>query len=257
MYRYDKSYDVSPIPPFHHRRASAGRRPGRGLMLELAILGLLEGQAMHGYEIRKRLRDELGQLSNVSFGSLYPALSRLERSGAVEATEDTARSTPPVPMTGSLSGERAALRARRSNTGLGRRSRKVYRITDEGRRQFAELLDSERAGGNDDARNFSLRLAFARYLPPHARLRLLERRRGQLFQRLAEARTAAAAAEGRLDTYARALMEHTTESTERDIAWLDRLIEAERSRDGAAPGSAGPALVGNTVHTVLEEGDTT
>ena len=52
-------------------------------MLELAILGLLEGQAMHGYEIRKRLRDELGQLSNVSFGSLYPALSRLERSGAV------------------------------------------------------------------------------------------------------------------------------------------------------------------------------
>ncbi len=46
-------------------------------------------------------------------------------------------------------------------------------------------------------------------------------------------------------------MEHTTESTERDIAWLDRLIEAERARDGA-----GPALVGNTVHNVLEEGDT-
>ena len=63
----------------------------------------------------------------------------------------------------------------------------MYRITDEGRRQFAELLHSEQAGGNDDARNFSLRLAFARYLPPHARLRLLERRRGQLFQRLAEA----------------------------------------------------------------------
>ncbi len=158
-------------------------------MLELAILGLLEGQAMHGYEIRKRLRDELGQLSNVSFGSLYPALSRLERSGAVRATEDPGRSaTPPVPMTGSLSGERAALRARRSSAGLGRRSRKVYCITDEGRRQFAELLHSEQAGGNDDARNFSLRLAFARYLPPHARLRLLERRRGQLFQRLAEAR---------------------------------------------------------------------
>jgi hypothetical protein len=48
-------------------------------------------------------------------------------------------------------------------------------------------------------------------------------------------------------------MEHTTESTERDIAWLDRLIEAERARGLAA---AGPALVGNTAHTVLEEGDT-
>jgi hypothetical protein len=87
-------------------------------------------------------------------------------------------------------------------------------------------------------------------------LRLLERRRGQLFQRLSEARAAVAAAEGRLDTYARSLMEHTTESTERDIAWLDRLIEAERARDGAAP-----AMVANTtvmtVPTVLEEGDTT
>jgi DNA-binding PadR family transcriptional regulator len=227
-------------------------------MLELAILGLLEGQSMHGYEIRKRLRDELGQLSNVSFGSLYPALSRLERSGAVQGIEDLGgrSAAAPVPMTGSLSGERAALRARRSASGLGRRSRKVYQITDEGRRQFAELLHSDQAGGNDEARNFSLRLAFARYLPPHARLRLLERRRGQLFQRLAEARAAVAAAEGRLDTYARSLMEHTTESTERDIAWLDRLIEAERARDGAAP-----AMVANTtvmtVPTVLEEGDTT
>jgi DNA-binding PadR family transcriptional regulator len=244
-------------------------------MLELAILGLLEGQAMHGYEIRKRLRDELGQLSNVSFGSLYPALSRLERSGAVEATEDTARSAvPPVPMTGSLSGERAALRARRSSTGLGRRSRKVYRITDEGRRQFAELLDSERAGGNDDARNFSLRLAFARYLPPQARLRLLERRRAQLFQRLSEARAAAAGAAERLDTYAGALMEHTIESTERDIAWLDRLIDAERARGvtsagppmppvppaAEAVGVSGPAHVGTMAapirdNTGLEEGD--
>ena len=59
-------------------------------------------------------------------------------------------------------------------------------------------------------------------------------------------------------------MEHTTESTERDIAWLDRLIEAERARNGATPtaaavplAGAGPALVGNpTMHTVLEEGDT-
>jgi len=210
-------------------------------VLELAILGLLEGQAMHGYEIRKRLRDELGQVSNVSFGSLYPALSRLERAGAVQATEDAPANTPPpVPMTGSLSGERAALRARRAGPALGRRSRKVYRITEEGRRQFTALLDSEQGAGADDARSFGLRLAFARYLPPHARLRLLERRRAHLVQRLLDAQAAVAGAEGRLDTYTRSLMEHTSESTERDIAWLDRLIEAERerAREGA-PGAPG------------------
>ena len=33
----------------------------------------------------------------------------------------------------------------------------------------------------------------------------------------------------RLDAYTRSLVEHTTETTERDISWLDRLIAAERS----------------------------
>ncbi len=41
-------------------------------VLELAILGLLHEQEMHGYEIRRRLRDELGLFANISFGSLYP-----------------------------------------------------------------------------------------------------------------------------------------------------------------------------------------
>ena len=196
-------------------------------MLELAILGLLEDQEMHGYEIRRRLRDDLGLFSNVSFGSLYPALSRLERDGAVRAIEETGpEPVQTVPMTGSLSGERAALRARRAPTGRGRRGKKVYRITDEGRRQFTALLGREPGAGTEDARSFGLRLAFARYLPPAARLRLLERRRAQLAQRLAAAQAAGGA---RLDPYARSLLEHTTESTERDVAWLDRLIEAERA----------------------------
>jgi DNA-binding PadR family transcriptional regulator len=220
-------------------------------MLELAILGLLEDQELHGYEIRKRLRDELGLFSNISFGSLYPALSRLERGGAVRAIEETgAASFDPVPMTGSLSGERAALRARRTSPARGRRGRKVYQITDDGRRQFTELLESEAGAGAEDARSFGLRLAFARYLPPQARLRLLERRRAQLAQRLTETR-AATGAGCRLDPYARSLVEHTTESTERDISWLDRLIDAERTRGPQA------AVMTATGPTEKSDGKTT
>ena len=91
-------------------------------------------------------------------------------------------------MTGSLSGERAAFGPGVRARPAGARGRKVYRITDEGRRQFAELLGTERGARADDARSFGLRLAFARYLPPQARLRLLERRRAQLAQRLTEVR---------------------------------------------------------------------
>ena len=49
----------------------------------MAILGLLEERDLHGYEIRRQLRDNLGILANVSFGSIYPALTRLEKAGAV------------------------------------------------------------------------------------------------------------------------------------------------------------------------------
>jgi len=202
-------------------------------MLDLAILGLLHEQELHGYEIRRRLRDELGLFANISFGSLYPALSRLEKAAAVTVTESTgtAASTP-LPSTGSLGGERAGLRVRRAGTVRGtKRSRKVYRITDRGRELFEQLLDADEPAGTDDARSFGLRLAFARYLAPQARLGLLDRRRSQLTRRLAVDR--ARAAGDRLDVYTRSLVEHSTEATEHDIAWLDRLIEFERQKQAS------------------------
>lgn len=194
-------------------------------MLDLAILGLLEERELHGYEIRRRLREQLGLLANVSFGSLYPALARLEKAGAVEAVDaGPAPGRPTAPPTGSLSGELAVLRARRVSGGRGRRSRKVYRITETGRRTFAELLGG---AGPDDARTFSLRLAFARHLAPASRLALLERRRAVLVERLDRSRPASGSPE--LDVYARSVLEHTAETLTSDISWLDRLIEWERA----------------------------
>ncbi|HVX20833.1 MAG TPA: PadR family transcriptional regulator [Acidimicrobiales bacterium] len=204
-------------------------------MLDLAILGLLEERELHGYEIRRQLREGLGLLANVSYGSLYPALARLEAAGAVQAVEPDGDATAPapVPPTGSLSGEWAVLRARRRAGSRGRRSRKVYRITDHGRLLFTQLLAEN--GAPDDARSFGLRLAFARHLAPQARMALLERRRAQLVQRLGEVQ--AASVEGALDVYARSVVEHTAEGVQQDIRWLDRLIEAER------PAALQPAAV--------------
>ena len=198
-------------------------------MLELAILGLLKEQELHGYELKKRLAGSLGMASGVSFGSLYPALARLDRAGAVRTVE--AAASPVIPQTGSLGGELAAFRARSVASSRGGRSRKVYGITPAGERLFDELLATEHAS-SDDARMFNLRLAFARHLPAEARLGMLERRRAHLLDRLARAQGRSG---GRFDGYVASLLEHDRESTEHDLSWIDRLIARERTTAPAGP----------------------
>ena len=178
----------------------------------------------HGYEIRSQLRDRLGVWANVSFGSIYPALARLERYGFVEAAT---ASDPRLGSlsTGSLSGERATLRSLRGSQGLGRRGRKVYRITDRGRQEFMSLLGDPAT--LDDGKGFSLRMALAKYLTPNLRVGLLEHRRADLVKRLAEVR--AGAQNEQLDPYARGVMEHAAAGVELDLAWIDNLLSAERN----------------------------
>jgi DNA-binding PadR family transcriptional regulator len=206
-------------------------------MLELAILGLLKDQDLHGYELKRRLTNtpglgNLGLGRGVSFGSLYPALRRLERAGAVQAVEPSSPSGAPVPMTGSLGGELAVFRARKTNS-RGGRGKKVYGITPRGEDLFDELLAAE-SQSNDDDRVFNLRLAFARYLPPDARLGMLERRRAHLLERLAHLRARLRGGREPADGYTRSLMEHDQETAEHDLSWIERLIAIERAR-GQSP----------------------
>src|SRR3954469_20942811 len=109
-------------------------------MLELAVLGLLAEQPRHGYELKKRLSETLGALWGISFGSLYPALRRLERGGEIEEVDEDAgaggAAAGGVVPTGSLTGDLAAARQRR-RVRPSRRTRKAYRITDRGRALFA------------------------------------------------------------------------------------------------------------------------
>lgn len=195
-------------------------------MLEIAVLGLLKEQPLHGYELKKRLGDTLGFLWGVSYGSLYPALRRLDRDGAIEVVTEPAEPLRPVAATGSLKGDLAAARR---NAGRGakpsRRIRKAYRITDLGNARFEALLLADDPHADED-KAFALKLAFCSYLPPSARLELLERRRVTLLARLNRARKID---DTRDDRYSRSLLEHRTRSTQRDLEWVDELIEAERA----------------------------
>lgn len=177
-------------------------------MLELAILGLLKERSMHGYQLSKRLTDSLGGFWRVSYGSLYPSLRRLEREGAVEKVF--------------------------SEEEIGRR-KNVYRVTEKGERLFLELL--QEAGHESGEENrFRVRLAFFKYLAPETRIRLLEKRRAYLEERLSAIKTSLSATRERFDTYTLSLMQHGRDSTEQDIAWLDGLIQAERHRTKTSRG---------------------
>jgi len=230
-------------------------------VLELAVLGLLKEQPLHGYELKKRLGETLGFLWGVSYGSLYPALQRLEREGAIENVEPGTPQVPPIP-TGSITGDRAAARRRSRAERLSptsRRTRKAYRITERGDEMLVELLlaDDERT---DDEKAFVLKLAFCRHVPVAARLRLLERRRETLRTRLEQAGGSRGARGERArsqDRYLTSLLEHRTRSTQRDLEWVEDLIATElRASDtDTTEHGEGPATE-PTPPSVLPEGAT-
>jgi DNA-binding PadR family transcriptional regulator len=196
-------------------------------VIELAVLGSLQDQDLHGYELRKRISELAGGRSSVSFGSLYPALARLEAAGAVKAVE--AAESPRarlIPLTGSLSGEASAFLARRRATSRRGRGRKVYGLTETGRNLLVEALEDP----DTDERLFPLKVAFCGALSGDQRLALFQRRRDHLAAQLADqqARRERNGAP-RLDRYRRALRERDTNALGNDLAWLDGLIAAERA----------------------------
>src|SRR5205807_9292847 len=111
-------------------------------MLELAILGLLKELPLHGYELKKRLNDTLGHVWGVSYGSLYPALARLERMGAIEVVDPPTAAPVTIPATGSIAGEAAAARLRRPLRRSGR-TRTAYRIASAGQALCEALLQAD------------------------------------------------------------------------------------------------------------------
>lgn len=89
--------------------------------LDLLILKTLETGPKHGWAIARRIQQVSAEVLQVTQGALYPALHRLEAQGWLKAEWQT------------------------SDTG---RDRKVYALTQAGRKQLTRELDSwERLSG--------------------------------------------------------------------------------------------------------------
>jgi DNA-binding PadR family transcriptional regulator len=112
------------------------------------VLGLLAHRPMSGYDIKATVDRSTRFLWAASYGQIYPELRRLEAEGLVEG-EDAPN---------------------------GKRSRRVYKVTDAGRQMLEEWLLATTF--TVELRDESLlRLFFADLLPRERALRLLEDRK--------------------------------------------------------------------------------
>lgn len=182
----------------------------RAEVLELAILGQLGSSPMHGYELRRQLSAQLGAFRTLSYGSLYPALRRLTEAGLIAEAP-----------TGSLPHPLA-----------GRRGRIVYELTDAGRQRLAATLaTADPAAWEDEA--FDVRFTLFATTDARTRLRILEGRHARMVERLSLLRESTQRTRERMDAYTAELARHGLEQVEREVEWLENLIDTERGTPGA------------------------
>lgn len=112
------------------------RKPGAILPLEVSILGTAVELAragvedFHGFELAKRLRDDEGRHKLTAHGTLYKALTRMEKAGLLTSTwEDPDLATSE-----------------------GRPRRRLYSITANGRLALARIEREAQAPGEVDPR---------------------------------------------------------------------------------------------------------
>ncbi|HEY0186994.1 MAG TPA: PadR family transcriptional regulator [Cellulomonas sp.] len=190
---------------------------GRSDVLESAILGLLHDSPMHGYELRKRLNLLLGSFRALSYGSLYPCLKSLAARGWITGSD------PQEAPAHGLAGKRARI---------------VYQLTADGKEQLQQVLASSGPAAWEDE-NFGFRFAFFGDTDAETRLRILEGRRTRMAERLDMITESVTRSRVRMDEYTLELQRHGLEQVEREVRWLDGLIDHERSTRSARTGGTG------------------
>jgi len=119
-------------------------------MLELATLGLLQGEPLHGYRLKQQLELFMGSCISVNYGSIYPLLKRLEEAGLIATLEEE------------------------SETGA---NRKIYSITNSGRDRWRQkMLEHPHESWVNGRSRFFIKFFFFSYLEPAERIKLLEHR---------------------------------------------------------------------------------
>ncbi|GAA3396505.1 PadR family transcriptional regulator [Streptomyces roseoviridis] len=179
-------------------------------MLELSILGFLDEGPLHGYELKERIHGLSGHVRPVSDGALYPAITRLVKSGLVES---------------------------RSEPGTGAAPRRTLSLTDAGRAELLARLRSPKDAEITDGQRFFTLLAFLGRLPDPADQAAVLRRRLDFLTTPASFFYKGAApvrAEDEPDPFRRGMLRIARATGTEEKAWLaETLEELDRKAAGA------------------------
>lgn len=124
----------------------------------LLLLGMLKAQSQHTYQINEFIERNLARVTDMKKPTAYAILDRLCQAGCVSVRTEQERNRPP---------------------------RKVYAITPEGERTFAELLRRTLAEPDRHATAGDVSLMFVDELPRAEALALLQRRLACLSEQIA------------------------------------------------------------------------
>ena len=137
----------------------------RRLPLEQALLGFLMQGPMHGYDLHRRVQQELGEIWYMGLSHIYGALKELERSGLVQASLVPQESRPP---------------------------RKVYHITPAGEQSFLSWLQQPVPSMRHMRVEFPAKLYFFRILGLQGARELITAQEAACRERLERMRQRAA-----------------------------------------------------------------
>jgi DNA-binding PadR family transcriptional regulator len=177
------------------------------MSLKYGILGLLAEQPLHGYEVKSRFEELLGGTWEVNIGQVYATFQRLERDDLIEAV-----------------GER------------GDRGKLAYRLTDAGRQNLEEWLETPEPEPQPMREEVYVKLLVGNRLGNGSLERLLSRQRSIHVLRLKDLTGLQDRARQENQRGVVLMLRGAILHAEAELQWLDACIEDIQSWDSEPEG---------------------
>ena len=169
-------------------------------MLELATLGLLQHEPLHGYRLKQQLELFMSSSISVNYGAIYPLLKRLEERG-----------------------ELATLVTDQTEAGL---SRKTYCITAKGRQRWHQkMMEYPHESWVNSRSRFFIKFFFFGNLEHLERIKLLEHRLSVCQLRIESLEVEQLPF---TDPYQQAVLQQCLDVVRTEIQWLGEQVAKEQ-----------------------------